>query len=270
MIRRPPRSTLFPYTTLFRSGVRQGAAARFVEQRGEKQALAGARAGARAGGGGRGQGTAQAEGAGKTCCGPQCRGPEGRQRLGRSLVEERRQCLFVLLRRGLQDPRRRGASGVGEDAARAHRRTQVDRGQGRLAQSHPARQQRGERHVPPGLPLRQAHELEHQDPGAGEGRWPLADPGREGGQVRRVLLFLVALGFAVAAAAATPEDRLSAVFEAIEANRVDEAMTRVNALLRDYPNFRLAYLVRGDLLLARSPPLQTFGNAVKTEPQSPH
>src|SRR2546426_12642494 len=87
--------------------------------------------------------------------------------------------------------------------------------------------------------------LFRSDPGAGEGRWPLADPGREGGQVRRVLLSLAALGFAVAAAAATPEDRLSAVFEAIEANRVDEALKRGDALLRDYPNFRLAYLVRG-------------------------
>ena len=85
--------------------------------------------------------------------------------------------------------------------------------------------------------------------------------------MRRALLFLVALGFVVAAAAATPEDRLSAVFEAIEANRVDEAMTRVDALLRDYPNFRLAYLVRGDLLLARARPLLTFGNVVKTVPQ---
>ena len=85
--------------------------------------------------------------------------------------------------------------------------------------------------------------------------------------MRRALLSLVALGFAVAAAAATPEDRLSAVFEAIEANRVDEAMRRVDALLRDYPNFRLAYLVRGDLLLARSRPLLTFGNVVKTVPQ---
>ena len=85
--------------------------------------------------------------------------------------------------------------------------------------------------------------------------------------MRRVLLSLAALGFAVAAAAATPEDRLSAVFEAIEANRVDEALKRVDALLRDYPNFRLAYLVRGDLLLARSRPLLTFGNVVKTVPQ---
>src|SRR5205807_3574596 len=85
--------------------------------------------------------------------------------------------------------------------------------------------------------------------------------------MRSVLLLLGALGFAVAAAAATPEDRLSAVFEAIEANRVDEAMRRVDTLLRDYPNFRLAYLVRGDLLLARARPLETFGNVVKTVPQ---
>jgi murein L,D-transpeptidase YafK len=69
------------------------------------------------------------------------------------------------------------------------------------------------------------------------------------------------------AATPTPEDRLSAVFEAIEANRLDEAMQRVDALIRDYPTFRLAHLVRGDLLLARSRPLLTFGNVVKTVPQ---
>src|SRR3712207_7768174 len=32
MIRRPPRSTLFPYTTLFRSGVEVGTVGREVEQ----------------------------------------------------------------------------------------------------------------------------------------------------------------------------------------------------------------------------------------------
>jgi murein L,D-transpeptidase YafK len=69
------------------------------------------------------------------------------------------------------------------------------------------------------------------------------------------------------AATPTPEDRLSAVFESIESNRLDEAMQRVDALIRDYPNFRLAHLVRGDLLLARSRPLLTFGNVVKTVPQ---
>src|SRR5262245_60175837 len=69
------------------------------------------------------------------------------------------------------------------------------------------------------------------------------------------------------ASAPGPEDRLSAVFASIEANRLDEALQRVDALVRDYPNFRLAHLVRGDLLLARSRPLLTFGNVVKTVPQ---
>lgn len=78
---------------------------------------------------------------------------------------------------------------------------------------------------------------------------------------------LLACGIGAAIAAPTPEDRLSAVFDAIEANRLDDALQRVDALIRDYPNFRLAHLVRGDLLLARSRPLLTFGNVVKTVPQ---
>jgi murein L,D-transpeptidase YafK len=78
-----------------------------------------------------------------------------------------------------------------------------------------------------------------------------------------VLSFLLLSGGVLAA---TPEDRLSGVFQAIEANRLDEALTRVDALIREYPNFRLAHLVRGDLLLARARPLETFGNVAKTVP----
>jgi murein L,D-transpeptidase YafK len=85
--------------------------------------------------------------------------------------------------------------------------------------------------------------------------------------VTRFAIALVALVLGAAAYAATPEDGLSAVFEAIEANQLDTAMKRVDALIGQYPNFRLAYLVRGDLLLARAQPLQTFGNVVKTVPQ---
>ena len=85
--------------------------------------------------------------------------------------------------------------------------------------------------------------------------------------MRRLALCLLAFAFITAAAAATPEDRLSTVFEAIEANKLDVALKRVDALIADYPNFRLAHLVRGDLLLARARPLQTFGNVVKTVPQ---
>ena len=79
--------------------------------------------------------------------------------------------------------------------------------------------------------------------------------------------FLVLLAFSLSCfAAPTPEDRLSSVFQAIEANKLDEAMKRVDALIRDHPNFRLAHLVRGDLLLARTQALQTFGNVAKNVP----
>jgi murein L,D-transpeptidase YafK len=84
--------------------------------------------------------------------------------------------------------------------------------------------------------------------------------------MRVALLALLFCVVGAVAAAPTPEDRLSRVFESIEANRLDEALTRVDALIRDYPNFRLAHLVRGDLLLARARPLQTFGNVAKTVP----
>ena len=81
---------------------------------------------------------------------------------------------------------------------------------------------------------------------------------------RLALLMIFLCGTALAA---TPEDRLSGVFAAVEANKLDEALKRVDALIADYPNFRLAYLVRGDLLLARTRPLEGFGNVVKTVPQ---
>ena len=86
------------------------------------------------------------------------------------------------------------------------------------------------------------------------------------------LVGLLAFTLAVSASAAfaapqTPEDRLSAVFQAIEAKQPNVAMTRVDALIRDYPNFRLAHLVRGDLLLARGRPLQKFGDVAKTVPR---
>jgi murein L,D-transpeptidase YafK len=85
--------------------------------------------------------------------------------------------------------------------------------------------------------------------------------------VKRIAIALAAAALSWAACAATPEDKLSAVFEAIEANQPDIALERIDALIAAYPNFRLAYLVRGDLLLARARPLETFGNVVKTVPQ---
>ncbi|MDW8468336.1 MAG: L,D-transpeptidase family protein [Burkholderiales bacterium] len=83
----------------------------------------------------------------------------------------------------------------------------------------------------------------------------------------RALAAAVALLGAGAAAAAGPEKALASVLAAIEQNRLDLALERVEALLAAYPNFRLGHLIRGDLLLARTQPLATFGNAPKTVPQ---
>lgn len=57
------------------------------------------------------------------------------------------------------------------------------------------------------------------------------------------------------------DELLGKVFEEIENNHLDLALNHVDALLRAKPNFRLAYLIKGDLLLARGRPLKTFGNA---------
>jgi murein L,D-transpeptidase YafK len=69
------------------------------------------------------------------------------------------------------------------------------------------------------------------------------------------------------ALAASPELLLSRVVAAIEANQLNLAQERVEELIAAHPNFRLGHLIRGDLLLARARPLETFGNVVKTVPQ---
>lgn len=58
-----------------------------------------------------------------------------------------------------------------------------------------------------------------------------------------------------------PEPQLFRILDEIENNRLDKALERTESLLRQYPNFRLAHLIKGDLLLARSAPLAAFGNA---------
>jgi murein L,D-transpeptidase YafK len=82
-----------------------------------------------------------------------------------------------------------------------------------------------------------------------------------------VRIAVAALLVPLASLASSPEPALSGVVEAIEANRLDLALQRVEALIAAHPNFRLAHLIRGDLLLARARPLQTFGDVVKTVPR---
>ena len=49
-------------------------------------------------------------------------------------------------------------------------------------------------------------------------------------------------------------------FREISANRLDSALTEINKVIITYPNFRLAHLIKGDLLLARRQPITTIGN----------
>jgi murein L,D-transpeptidase YafK len=64
-----------------------------------------------------------------------------------------------------------------------------------------------------------------------------------------------------------PEAQLSRIFSEIEKNRLDAALLQTESLLRHYPNFRLAHLIKGDLLLARTKPISTIGNAVDAPPE---
>lgn len=59
---------------------------------------------------------------------------------------------------------------------------------------------------------------------------------------------------------AGPEAQLARIFEQIDQNQLDIALQQAEALTRAYPNFRLAQLVKGDLLLARARQIKTFGN----------
>ncbi|MEW9897327.1 L,D-transpeptidase family protein [Chitinivorax sp. PXF-14] len=60
---------------------------------------------------------------------------------------------------------------------------------------------------------------------------------------------------------ATPEALLIKALQEIRANRLDLALKSIEALLEDKPNFRLANLIKGDLLLARGKPIASFGSA---------
>ncbi len=62
-------------------------------------------------------------------------------------------------------------------------------------------------------------------------------------------------------AASGPEAQLSRTLHEVGNRRLDAAVSEIDKAIRDYPNFRLAHLIKGDLLLARARPLTTVGNA---------
>lgn len=123
----------------------------------------------------------------------------------------------------------------------------------------------------------------------------MADPAGKDGQLKHRLLSVAGLAVAVlatslglphpaaamsgkptqgsrgqppASASATasqvePDIVLVTTLMAIVNNQLDVALAEVEKVLQAYPNFRLAHLIRGDLLLARSQPLKTIGGAAK-------
>lgn len=69
----------------------------------------------------------------------------------------------------------------------------------------------------------------------------------------------------VASASSQMETRLVNSLLSITNNKLDVAMNEVDSLLKINPNFKLAQLVKGDLLLARAKPISNFGNAPDAE-----
>ena len=63
-----------------------------------------------------------------------------------------------------------------------------------------------------------------------------------------------------------PEALLVNSLLAISRNRLDIAMVEIDNAIKAYPNFRLAHLIKGDLLLAHTRPINTIGNV----PNAPH
>ena len=58
-----------------------------------------------------------------------------------------------------------------------------------------------------------------------------------------------------------PDTVLVNTLVAIKNNKLDVALAEVDRVLKVYPNFRLAHLIKGDVLLARSQPLKRMGDA---------
>ncbi len=72
---------------------------------------------------------------------------------------------------------------------------------------------------------------------------------------------VTAATMAQASVEAAPERMLIDTLNAVRSNRLDDALRLVDALIEKNPNYKLAHLIKGDLLLARTRPLTTLGNA---------
>jgi murein L,D-transpeptidase YafK len=83
--------------------------------------------------------------------------------------------------------------------------------------------------------------------------------------MRNAVSILLVASIALPARAETPsrdlELALAKSLQAVGNNRLDVALNEVDSLLKANPNFKLAQLVKGDLLMARAKPISDFGAA---------
>ena len=68
-------------------------------------------------------------------------------------------------------------------------------------------------------------------------------------------------------APARADVQLEKVFATLRSSGINAALAEVNGILARYPNFRLAHLVHGDLLLARARPIAALGNTKHVNPE---
>ena len=78
--------------------------------------------------------------------------------------------------------------------------------------------------------------------------------------MRFALAFFLLLSTPLHAAELDADRQLANSMLAVSESRLPEAQTAVDKLTQQYPNFRLAHLIKGDLLLARAQPLKTLGD----------
>lgn len=79
--------------------------------------------------------------------------------------------------------------------------------------------------------------------------------------------FVVLLPLATPAAPPRAEDQLKRVLQTVREGHIGAALEEADRLIARYPNFRLAHLVRGDLLLAHTRQIDRFGNTGHAAPE---
>ena len=75
------------------------------------------------------------------------------------------------------------------------------------------------------------------------------------------LSFIGGAALAVQSSTEEVENALAGIFKSIATARFDDALVKTEALISARPNYRLAHLIKGDLLMARARPLRNMGAA---------